>query len=104
MKTVALLLGAALLVGCERASEVPRLTALEERVADLERTQLVSRPFLRNVSRQEMSTLLEFSLAVSVVQRSGFQFSHVDAGTHGTSFVFRRGNETLTKIVLIHEP
>jgi len=103
LKLIALL-AATILTGCGCGSDPDRLRSLEKRVDDLEISRLASQPFLRDVNRQEMSAILEFSLAVSKVQGSGFQFSHAIAGTHGTSFVFRRGIESLTKIVLIHEP
>lgn len=104
MKTVALLLGATLLTGCGRTPEPSRLTALEERVADLERTRLVERPFMRVISRGEGNAVGQFADAVVEIQKSGFLLTGIRFGHSGIAFDFTRGQETLTKIVSFYEP
>lgn len=102
LKLIALLTGVALLAGCGRTPEVPRLTALEARVADLERSQIVERPFMGSISREEGGAVGRFTDSVVGIQRSGFLLSGVRFGTHNIAIDFTRGQETITKIVSFH--
>lgn len=98
MKTVALLLGVTLLAGCGRTPEPSRLTV----VSGLELAQLVERPFMGAVSREEGNAVGQFADAVIGTQKSGFLLTGIRFGANSIAIDFTRGKETLTKTVHLY--
>lgn len=102
LKLIALLAGAALLAGCGRTPEPSRLTVLEDRVSGLELAQLVERPFMGAVSREEGNAVGQFADAVIGTQKSGFLLTGIRFGANSIAIDFTRGKETLTKTVHLY--
>jgi len=75
--------------------------ALEERIKKLEATSLPLPPFFRDVTKEEAQIMFEYTLAVRQIQDGGFKLSHIVQGTHGISVYFTKGNETLSKIIML---
>jgi len=75
--------------------------ALEERIKKLEATSLPPPPFFRDVTKEEAQIMFEYTLAVRQIQDGGFKLSHIVQGTHGISVYFTKGNETLSKIIML---
>ncbi len=75
--------------------------ALEERIKKLEATSLPPPPFFRDVTVEESQLIFEYTLAVRQIQDGGFKLSHIVQGTHGISVYFTKGNETLSKIIML---
>jgi hypothetical protein len=74
---------------------------IEQKIRNLEISKVVDRPFFRDVTVEESQLMFEYTLAVRQIQDGGFKLSHIVQGTHGISVYFIKGNETLSKIIML---
>jgi len=96
---IGMLTAVSVMLGSDIRKLSERDESMEKRVENLEVNVLVNRPFVRDVTPEELLALMNFTFAVTEIQKSGFLLSEVDLGPRSAAFIFRRGSETLTKIV-----